>query len=87
MFEDEASFWLDGTMHRTWARIGVQPRVETCGLRRTAHVYGGVSVDKADFTCRLALRRQSESYHIMLESRYQDAWFSVAGSSVPGSRW
>ena len=54
MFEDEASFWLDGTMHRTWARVGVQPRVETYGLRKTAHVYGAVSVDEADFAYRFA---------------------------------
>ena len=27
MYEDEASFWLDGTLHQTWARVGVQPRV------------------------------------------------------------
>src|SRR5207253_4014765 len=31
MFGDEASFWLDGSLHRTWARIGVQPRVDTFG--------------------------------------------------------
>ncbi len=44
MFGDEASFWLDGTLHRTWARIGEQPRVATFGMRKTAHVYGAISL-------------------------------------------
>jgi transposase len=45
MFGDEASFWLDGTLHRTWARIGEQPRVATFGMRKTAHVFGAVSLE------------------------------------------
>lgn len=45
MFGDEASFWLDGTLHRTWSRVGVQPRVDTFGMRKTAHVYGAVSIE------------------------------------------
>jgi transposase len=45
MFEDEASFWLDGTLHRTWARVGVQPRVDTFGIRKTAHVFGALSLE------------------------------------------
>lgn len=46
MFGDEASFWLDGTLHRTWARVGVQPRVDTFGARKTAHVFGVISLEK-----------------------------------------
>ena len=49
MFEDEASFWLDGTLHQTWARVGVQPRVDTYGARKTAHVFGAVSLGEAAF--------------------------------------
>ena len=45
MFGDEASFWLDGTLHQTWSRIGVQPRVDTFGARKTAHVFGAVSLE------------------------------------------
>jgi len=45
MFGDEASFWLDGTLHRTWARIGVQPRVDTFGMRKTAHVFGAITLE------------------------------------------
>ncbi len=47
VFEDEASFWQDGTLHRTWSRVGVQPRVDAYGMRKTAHVYGAVSLDEA----------------------------------------
>ena len=50
MFEDEASFWLDGTLHRTWARVGCQPRVDTYGMRKTAHLFGAIRMDNADFT-------------------------------------
>lgn len=46
MFGDEASFWLDGTLHRTWAKIGEQPRVATFGMRKTAHVFGAVSLEE-----------------------------------------
>jgi len=45
MFGDEASFWLDGSLHRTWARVGVQPHVDTYGLRKTAHVFGALSLE------------------------------------------
>lgn len=45
MFGDEASFWLDGTLHQTWAKIGVQPRVDTFGMRKTAHVFGAISLE------------------------------------------
>jgi transposase len=46
MFGDEASFWLDGTLHRTWARVGQQPHVDTFGLRKTAHVFGAISLEE-----------------------------------------
>ena len=45
MYEDEASFWLDGTLHQTWARVGVQPRVDTFGQRKTAHIFGALSLE------------------------------------------
>jgi transposase len=45
MYGDEASFWLDGTLHRTWARIGHQPHVDTFGMRKTAHVFGALSLE------------------------------------------
>ena len=54
MFEDEASFWLDGTLHQTWAPIGVQPRVDTYGQRKTAHLLGAIGLDEATFAYQFA---------------------------------
>lgn len=44
-FEDEASFWLDGSLHWTWAPVGKQPRVDTYGKRKTGHVFGAVTIE------------------------------------------
>lgn len=52
LFEDEASFWLDATLHRTWSPVGVQPRVDTFGQRKTAHVFGAIALHDARFTYR-----------------------------------
>lgn len=41
-------------MHRTWSPVGVQPRVDTFGLRKTAHIFGAISLDEAKFTFRFA---------------------------------
>jgi transposase len=46
MFGGEASFWLDGSLHRTWASVGEQPHVDTYGLRKTAHVFGPLSLER-----------------------------------------
>ncbi len=53
MFGDEASFWLDGTLHRTWAPVGRQPHVDTFGLRKTAHVFGALSLERRPRFCYL----------------------------------
>ncbi len=66
LFEDEASFWLDGTLHQTWSRIGVQPRVDTFGLRKTAHVYGAVALDDADFEFQFADVFNGHTFHEFL---------------------
>ena len=67
LFEDEASFWLDGTLHQTWSRVGVQPRVDTFGMRKTAHVFGAVTLDDADFTWMFADRFSGHTFHLYLE--------------------
>ena len=54
LFEDEASFWLDGTLHQNWSRVGCQPRVDTFGARKTAHLFAAVSLDTAQFTYQFA---------------------------------
>jgi transposase len=47
-------FWLDGTLHQTWSRVGCQPQVETYGLRKTAHVYGAIELNQATFSYQFA---------------------------------
>lgn len=66
LFEDEASFWLDGTLHQTWSPVGVQPRVPTYGLRKTAHVFGAISLDEAAFHYRFAPVFNGHTFHLFL---------------------
>jgi hypothetical protein len=65
VWEDEASFWLDGTLHQTWSRVGVQPRVDTYGLRKTAHVFGAVSIS-GGFSYRFADVFNGHTFHEFL---------------------
>ena len=36
MFGDEASFWLDGTLFRTWSRVGAPPPSSPMNAMRIA---------------------------------------------------
>ena len=65
-FEDEASFWLDGTHHQTWSPVGVQPRVPTYGLRKTAHVFGAVAVEDGEFVYQFADVFNGHTFHQFL---------------------
>jgi hypothetical protein len=66
LFEDEASFWLDGTLHRTWSPVGVQPRVPTFGLRKTAHVFGAISLEAGELSYRFAPVFNGHTFHEFL---------------------
>ena len=66
MFEDEASFWLDGTLHQTWSPIGVQPRVPTYGLRKTAHVFGAIAVEDGEFVYQFSDVFNRHTFHLFL---------------------
>lgn len=68
MFEDEVSFWLDGTLHQTWARIGTQPRVDTYGERKTAHVYGAISIElRPRFMFAFAIKFNGATFLVFLK--------------------
>ena len=67
LFEDEASFQLDPTLHRTWARRGAQPRIPTRGERKTAHVYGAIAVADARFTYAFADVFNGRTFHTFLK--------------------
>jgi transposase len=68
MFGDEASFWLDGSLHRTWARVGVQPHVDTYGMRKTAHVFGALSLEpQPQFDYLFALVFNGDTFLLFLQ--------------------
>ena len=67
MFEDEASFQLDPTLHRTWARRGQQPRIPTRGERKTGHVYGAIAVPTARFSYAFAEVFNGSTFHRFLK--------------------
>lgn len=68
MYGDEASFWLDGSLHRTWARVGKQPHVDTFGLRKTAHVFGALSLEvKPTFKYMFAEVFNSDTFLMFLQ--------------------
>lgn len=66
VFEDEASFWLDGTLHQTWSPVGVQPRVPTRGERKTGHVFGALSIG-AEFFWQFAPVFDGHTFHVFLQ--------------------
>jgi transposase len=49
VFEDEASFRQDSTMHATWSRRGQQPLMPVTGARKSVKVYGCVELVSAKF--------------------------------------
>lgn len=66
LYEDEASFWLDGTLHQTWSKVGVQPRVDTYGLRKTAHVFGAIALHDASWHFAFAPVFNGSTFHQFL---------------------
>jgi transposase len=45
----------------------VQPRVETYGLRKTAHLFGAVALDDARFTYQFAPVFNGHTFHVFLK--------------------
>jgi hypothetical protein len=67
LFEDESSYWQDGTLHRTWAPVGQQPVVDTYGKRNTAHVYGAVEIaEEPRFHYQFADVFNGKTFHAFL---------------------
>jgi len=87
LFEDEASFWLDGTLHQTWARVGTQPRVDTFGQRKTAHLYGSVELGTARFSYWFADVFNGETFFSFLKrlvSKYRGQKVFLIIDNAPG---
>ena len=49
LFGDEVSFAQWGSLFRTWAPRGKQPKVPTCGKRKGMKVFGVIEVEHGDF--------------------------------------
>ena len=55
-------------MHRTWALVGRQPRVDTLGARKTAHVFGAVTVEERPrFLYQFALVFNGDTFLLFLK--------------------
>jgi transposase len=67
LFEDEASFRQDSTLHQTWARKGCQPRVPVTGERKSVKVFGCVEVYSARFLFHYEPVFNAETYLRFLE--------------------
>jgi hypothetical protein len=97
IFEDEASFWLDGTLHRTWARVGAGPKVDTYGQRKTAHVFGAIALEDAKMRYMFASVFNGHTFHLFLKQlvfRYAPRKIFVVVDNAPchnldedGTRW
>jgi DDE superfamily endonuclease len=46
--------------------VGVQPRVDTYGMRKTAHVFGAIALDDADFVYQFAPVFNGHTFHAFL---------------------
>jgi transposase len=52
IFEDEASFRQDSTLHATWSKRGHQPLIPVTGARKSIKIFGCVDVFSARFLYR-----------------------------------
>lgn len=67
IFEDEASFRQDSTLHATWSRRGVQPTVSVTGARKSVKIFGCVDVFSANFLYQQNTVFNSSTYLSFLE--------------------
>jgi hypothetical protein len=77
--------------------VGVQPRVDTYGLRKTAHIFGAISLDEAKFTYRFAPVFNSRTFFEFLRqlvARYRGRKVFLIIDNAPchrlddeGKRW
>lgn len=64
VFEDEASFRQDATLHATWSRRGNTPIVKTSSGRGSVKVYGCVEIKTAKFMHQFAEKKFNASTYI-----------------------
>ena len=67
VFEDEAGFRQDPTLHRTWSRVGCQPQIEQFKKRAGIKVLGCVDIEDFEFKYSFEKVLESRSYMAFLE--------------------
>lgn len=67
VYEDEATFRQDATLHTTWSKCGVQPLIPNTGQRKSIKVFGCVDLFRAKFYYRTDERFNADSYIKFLE--------------------
>jgi transposase len=67
IFEDEASFRQDSTLHATWSRQGCQPEVPVTGQRKSIKIFGAVEIYSARFTYHRDTVFNADTYLRFLE--------------------
>lgn len=67
IYNDEASFRQDSTLHRTWAKSGCQPLIPVTGQRKSIKVFGSVELFSADFQYKTAEVFNAKTYLGYLE--------------------
>lgn len=68
LYEDEAGFRQDSTLHQTWGRKGHQPEVPVTGQRKSIKVYGVVELGRTRFQHKFAGVLNAETYLSFLKT-------------------
>ena len=68
VFEDEAGFRQDPTLHRTWSRVGEQPQIAQLKKRSGIKVLGCVDIQDCEFKFSFENVLESRSYIAFLET-------------------
>jgi transposase len=68
VFEDEAGFRQDPTLHRTWSRVGQQPLIPQLKKREGTKVLGCVDIEDCEFKFNFEEVLESRSYMAFLET-------------------
>lgn len=68
VFEDEAGFRQDPTLHRTWSRVGQQPQIPQLKKRAGIKVLGCVDIENFEFKYEFEEVLEARSYIAFLET-------------------
>lgn len=67
IFEDEASFRQDATLHSTWSRRGCQPLIPVTGQRKSVKIFGCIDMFATRFLYYRDEVFHAQTYLVFLE--------------------